>query len=103
MSCEEHNVKRSCSYWQRPPPQKDIKAVSQHIHCSQHGVFTNGTEASPQKRPCSPAMGLASIRSYVITSPCLVASIPQLPTALAWQVHHAEDRSILLDHVDLTQ
>ena len=28
---------------------------------------------------------------------------PALPTALAWQVHHAEDRSILLGHVDLTQ
>jgi hypothetical protein len=80
-----------------------MKAVSQYIHCWQHGVFTNSTEASPQKRQGSPAMGVASIRWYVITSPCLVASIPRLPTALAWQVHHAEDRSILLGHVDLTQ
>jgi hypothetical protein len=32
-----------------------------------------------------------------------LASIPRLPTALALQVHHAEDGSILLSHVELTQ
>jgi hypothetical protein len=40
---------------------------------------------------------------YVITAPCLVGSIPPLPTALALQVHDAEERSILLGHVDLAQ
>src|SRR6266851_832510 len=48
------------------------KAVWQHIHCWQHGVFTNGADGSPQKRQCSPAMGLASIRLYVIASLCLM-------------------------------
>ena len=65
MSWEEHNVKRSCSTWQRPPPRNDTNAVSQPIHCWHHGVFTNGTEVSPHKRPYAPAMGVASIRLYV--------------------------------------
>jgi len=72
MEWEEHKRKRSCSTWQRPPPRNDTHAVSQHIHCWPHGVFTYGADGSPHKRPCAPALGLASIRWYVIRPPGLM-------------------------------
>ena len=47
--------------------------VSQHTHWSQHSVLTKGTDSLPQKRQCSPGIGVASIRLYVIgSSPCLL-------------------------------
>ena len=53
-----------------PAPRNEKNAVSQQIHCSQHGVLTSGAWASPQKRQCSPAIGLASMRLYVMVFPC---------------------------------
>src|SRR2546427_7122518 len=38
-----------------PPPRNDIKAVSQHIHCWQHGVLTSTAwhrHKSGNARPC---------------------------------------------------
>lgn len=47
-------------------------------------------------------MGLASIRLYVIQGP-LSDGVCLAPAALALEVHAADDRSMLLGHVHVTE
>ena len=54
-----------------PAASKRQNAVSHDLHCRQHGVFTNDAEEAPQKRQCSPAIGLAAMRLEVMGAPSL--------------------------------
>ena len=55
-----------------PSPPDRHKIRTQYIHWLQHGVFTNGTDESPQNRQCSPEIFLASNRLLRTITPHVV-------------------------------
>ena len=59
-------MQTNCDALQRPPPEIDMKLVSQQIQWLQQAVFSIGTESTPQKWQCTPGIFFASILLYVI-------------------------------------